>query len=477
MSDVGPAKDPARHGLGGVLRGFGLLAVSNLLGQTLGFAALVIVTRRIGVDALGNYTFALTLATYFGLLANLGVRLVATREIAVDGRRLRAVFSESLTLQAGTAGVSYVVLVSLSGLMSPNHQSATLIPIVALTFVATGLTLDWVLLPLGASGAVAVSRLLGQVAYAALVPFLVTQNSGPAPYAWLNVLGLAVTALLIAGVVLRRGLFQLDLPRWHRLIERLRRSVTVGYSLGMIQIYNVIDVVMLGYLSTSTQVGVYAAASRLPYSIVTFANLWVQVFFPHAASRLQDDPRAFRADISRVLSAAVIVATFLVAGAVASASRLMPAMFGGAFAAAATPFALLGVAMSLVLIEAVLSNVLLAAARDRDYARIVTAAAGFNVAINLVLIPTFAASGAAVATILTEGLLVGLTLRAVIPAFGVPALDWSRVLRGCVGGGLLALTLLAAPGSVWVGIGLGLVVLAGSTVILRPFDAALWRLR
>lgn len=475
------APDPLAEpdgGMASALGGFGVLAGANIIGQALGFVALTIVTRRLGASALGNFNFAISLAVYFGLLANPGVGYVAMRDVSLQPGRLSLVISESLSVQGIAAAIAYLLLVTLAPWITPNGQARSLVPIVGLSLVVSAMTIDSVLLALRSRVPVAVARIAGQVAYAALVPVFVTRASGPSPYAWLNVLGLAVTGAIVGGAMWRKHLLHFIAPRPIALWTRLRRSTAIGYSVAMIQLYTRADILLLGYLATPRDVGLYAVASRLPSSLSAFANMWIQAVFPHAATAIRENPARFHADVSRVLTAATVVALAVVCGAVVFPARLMAAMFGRDFIAAGQPFAILAAAMALVLVEAVLSNILIAGARDKRYARIVTLAAGVNIALNFVLIPPLASSGSALATLVTEALLVAMTLVAARSIVGFPRLDVSRLWRGVAAVFLMCAVMFAVGTlSVWLAVSSGAVVFVAASAVFRVFDPALWRRR
>jgi O-antigen/teichoic acid export membrane protein len=472
-----PSSDPA-HGGGGLadtVRGFGVLALSSVLGQLVGFIALAVVTRRIGPAAMGEYTFALTYIGYFALLPNGGVQYTGLRDASADPDRMAGPVVETVVLQLILLMLTEGAAVLLSHALAPNDRAAALIPILGVTMAMTTATLDWVLLVKGRRVLVAAARLAGQVVYAALVPFFVLKGGGAAPYAWLNAVGLAVTALVIAAPVLRLRL-KVVRPTWRRLWLRLRRSAGLTYSLAMIQIYIAASVIILGYFKSPRQVGIYAVAYRLPSTVTVLANMWIQAFFPGAVTRLAAGREAFRADLSRVLSASVILALAIASGAAASATRLMPAMFGHVFRASAAPFAILAGAMAMVVLEAVLANVLIAGSRDRLYAGVVTAAAVCNVVTGLLLIPSLSADGAALATLSGEAALVVLTLFFVSRQIGFPDFQWARIVRGGAAVGLMCLVLVETQ-HVPLAYSLiaGIATLAAAVVVLRPFDPALWK--
>ncbi len=449
------------------------------------FAALAYVARRIGATNLGAYTFALTLTAYFGLIANLGVSYLGMRDIAQRPSHLVSILREALTIQVPLSMLLYVALIALAPWLIHNAAARRMVPIVGLTLLTGAATLDWVLLALGRSRTVATWRLVGQVIYGALVPVLVIGGTtGAIRYAWLNILGLAVTALGVAWAVvrvvrLRQPLSAGQSPERMDLVlrQRLWRSVPFGYSMAMLQVYAAVDLLLLGYLDSTRAVGIYAAANKLPLAVNALANLWLSVFFPHAARRLADEPAAFKRDLGRIITATIIIAAAISTGALLCAGSLMPLMFGPAFRSASAPFALLAVAQALVLLQANFSNVLLAGGSERAFATILTCAAASIVALDFLLIPLYGVVGAAIATVAAEAGLTIATLVGATRRLGPLPLDLARLARGGAAVGIMALAMLGARsiGGAVIQVGAAVTAFGAASVALRPFDAQLIR--
>jgi O-antigen/teichoic acid export membrane protein len=479
------AEHPGGSGLSRAVRGFGALVASNLLSQLIAFAALAYVARRIGAVNLGAYTFALTLTAYFGLIANLGVGYLGMRDVAQRPSRVASIVTEALAIQAPLSIVLYGALIALSPWLVHSATARRLIPIVGLTLLTNAAMLDWVLLALDRSRSVAMWRLAGQVVYGALVPvFVVGGVIGTIRYAELNIVGLVVTAVGIAWAVFRLAKLT-PLPpsegSWanarRHVPQRVRRSLPFGYSLAMIQVYAAVDILLLGYLDSTRAVGIYAAANKLPLAVNALANLWLNVFFPHAARRLAEEPKAFTQELGRVVTATIIIAVAISAGAVLCAGSLMPLLFGPAFRSAAVPFALLAISQALVLLQANFSNVLLAGGSERAYAAILTFAAAAIVVLDLLLIPPYGTVGAAVATLVAEAGLTAATLMGVIRRLGPVPLDAARLARGAGAIGVMCVAMLGARslGGALVQVGAALIAFAGASIAFRPFDPQLFQ--
>jgi O-antigen/teichoic acid export membrane protein len=476
--DALPSTSDGTGGLGRVVRGFGALAVSGLLSQLIAFAALAYVARRTGATNLGAYTFALLLATYFNLFASVGIDYLGTRDLAQDKASAGSIVGETLVLQGLLSAILYIALLILAPLLVANREVQNIVPVIGIIIVTSTFTLDWALFALGRAGNVAIWRLVGQVIYAALIPvFVVGGESGILQYAWLNVLGLAITSVGLIWVFSRVAAARLQVGAPRVLIRRLRRSLPFGYSLIMIQIYGSMAILMLGYLDSTRAVGIYAVASKLPLALVALANMWLNVFFPHTAQRLAVDPRSFAYELGHILTATIIIAAAIVVGAFLCAGTLMPLMFGAAFRAASEPFALLSVAAALVLLQANFSNVLLATGSQRYFVIVMTAAAVIIVSLNLILIPQLGTIGAAGATVLGECCLTTLTLVGVRRRLGPIPLAMGRLLRGGIAVAIMALAMFAArsAGGAAVQIGIALPTFVAAAWMLQIFDLSLVR--
>ncbi len=474
-----PTKTDDTRSVGQVVQSFGALAASNLVSQLIGFAVLIYVARRTGATNLGAYAFAFLFATYFNLFASLGIDYLAMRDVAQDRQPVGSIVGETLLLQGVLSVILYIALVALAPLLATNREVERMIPIVGLILFTSTFTIDWVLLALGRSRTVAWWRLIGQVVYAALVPLLVVGGrSGIFHYAWLNMLGLAVTAMGLMWAYSRVATTRLHIGGASALWLRLHRSMPFAYSMIMLQIYGGIATLLLGYLYSTHAVGIYSVANKLPVALVVFANIWLSALFPHVARRLLADTRGVAEDLGRIVTATIVIGVAATVGAFLCAGTLMTTLFGPSFHAAAVPFALLSGWAALVLVQANFTIVLLAGGSQRYYATVVTVAAAFVALFGLVLIPPLGAIGAALATVGGEVGLTSLTLVGVRRRLGPLALDTGRLIRGAGAVGIMALAMFSARsvGGALVQIAVAIPTFVAAAWLLRVFDRNLIRI-
>lgn len=435
-----------QHGLRDTVTGFGLLAAATLVGQVIGFVALTQVSRRIGPANLGAYTFVAALTVYFGIPSNFGVTALGARDVALRSERRREIVAEVLAGQIVIAIVAYGALLLLAPVIAPGHAASVLIPIVGLAMIARVLNLEWALQGGQRFGAMAVSRVGGQILYGIVIALTITGGlEGARRYALANILGFAAAALIsLAGLARVTGLPRRPLAGMARaVLARMRKGLPLGFAIVMVEVYYSIDSVMLGYFDTNRAVGLYGAAYRIPLAVIGIAVLWIGALYPHAARLFESDPDRLRRQVGEVMSYAAVFAVAVASGAALLAKGLMPAMFGHQFADAALPFALLSLSAALVLVSVNFGNVLLACGDERRYAVGVTVGAVVNLLLNFALIPPLGPAGAATATIAAETIVGIYMFRRFERVLGRPLVNLDVLVRGGVATAAMALSIVA----------------------------------
>jgi O-antigen/teichoic acid export membrane protein len=438
-----PVSSPGR-----VVRGFLVLAAARIGTQAIGFVAIAIAARRLGPANLGAFQFAMSVALYFAIPTNVGLTLVGIREVAREPHRAREIAGEVLTLQALVAAGAFGTLLALTPVIAADSRSEALLPIAGLTFVAGAFSLEWLLQGVQRLGRLGLARLAGQAVYGALVPVLVVSGlEGARVLAWLTVLGVLVTAILCSVWAWRNQGAPKPTLNLRRLVRRFVVSAPIGIAFVMIQLYYSVDSIMLGYLRGTADVGQYAVAYKIPLALMALSGLWVQALYPHAAALFDRDRDELRRQVGRFATLAIMVALPLGAGATIVGDDLMPALFGGAFRAAGTPFVLLMWATALMVVSVNFGNVLLATGDDRPYAIGVTLGAILNVALNFALIPRLGPTGAAIDTIAAEALVIAYMLVRFTRVLGPVSIDGGQIARGAAAAAAMVALLAALPSS------------------------------
>jgi len=169
--------------------------------------------------------------------------------------------------------------------------------------------------------------------------------------------------------------------------------------------FNTVDMLMLGVMSDAHQVGLYSAAYRIMNQVLFTYYLLTAILYPRLARQdVQQRVRALRPAI--LLSLVGVGGVFALILALASREVLL-IVFGRQFLAATFLLSLLAWAIPLDFLTSYLCNAYLAWSMEKKVLVCTAIGAGSNVMLNLIWIPRYGATAAAVNTLISYVVYLG----------------------------------------------------------------------
>ena len=448
---------PAASPLAGVARGGSFAVLGTGAGSVFGFVLTLVLTHGLTTTTAGQFFSAtaifLVLQTFLSFGVGAGLVRFAPRFRALDRQAdvpalLVVAFVPVLVLGVLGSVALWFAAPALAARISHDQTDAALhsIRLLALLFLP-GVVEVGVVESTRAFGSVRNYVLLQQLGIPAARPVLVgIAVAAHAPLwvvvlAWLTplMLALALAALLLARRM--RALFGSRLP-WPPRTTSVRDIAAEYWSFtgarglaGVMEILlNWLDVLLVAALASPAQAAIYAAASRFITSgTLVLQALRVAIAGDVSAALARKDTER----VSQMYSAAsqwVVLSSWPLYLVMAVFAPTVLRIFGASYPAGAHAMTVLCLAMLVNLAAGNVGTVLLMGGRSSWVLMDKAASLALNVAANLVLVPRFGITGAAVAWAVTIVLDSSL-------AFG--QVRWGmRIggsLRGLVLAGLLAL--------------------------------------
>ena len=416
VGPVGPATSSQRLWL----RSFGYLAAGEAATSVLRFAALVWIARQLGPSAFGTVTVGLVVGNYLQIVAQSGLEVTGTRELAAHHDRAVPLLGHVVALALLLAGALWALTVVVTAALPLSGQVQLTIIVFGLSAFTLAGNVRWSFIAIQRTRAVAVGSLLASCTYLAGAVLLVRRPSDVVKAAVLYVVGEAVlsTALVVAS---RRRF-----GSWRPRIERdhvrptLAQSLPIMVMLGARSLVISVDVVLVKVLRPAADAGHYAAASRIALTGIVFLGLYYNAFLPSLV-RAVHDPDQFRALVRVATRRALVLGPPVAVVIDLVAPVAVHGLFGSSYDGTTSLLQVLVWGLVLLALTGVQTQVLLARHHQRQLAVIMVVALAFNVAANLVLLPTVGTVGAAIATVLTEAVVLGLTWAAahrLVPSTG-----------------------------------------------------------
>jgi O-antigen/teichoic acid export membrane protein len=490
----GSASDSIRSDLTRLARGGLTVMAGGLCSLLFGFAFTVVVTRGLQVERAGVLFEATALAIIAGTIAQGGADSGLMRWISraralghdADIRRsLPIALAPVLALGTILATALFVFAAPIShALFHGPHASAapTYIRILA-PFV-----------PFAAASAVA---LAGTRGFGSMIPFVAIGSIGkpalrlalgvafvligvrgaPFALAWALPIGVGCVAAVVAlRWALERTESQTALGSGRKRAEIATEFWKFAAPRGMASLFQVgvlwFDVLLIGALASSREAGVYTAAAR--YLMLGAFVLQAVIFAsgPELSAFLARGERVRAAALYRTATWWVTALSWPAYITAAVFAPVLVSVFGPGFSGGANALTVLALAMLLSMATGPVTLVLLMGGKSSWNMANAGAALAVNVVLNIVLIPPFGITGAAVAwaaTIAVGNLvpLVQIWLYLGLHPLGRSFLVVSVGAAACFGGLGLAIREAFGPSPITLGAFLPLAVLAYVAVLRR----------
>ncbi|MBI2217745.1 MAG: flippase [Candidatus Rokubacteria bacterium] len=404
--------------------------LAKILSYGLGLTASVMLVRYLGVERLGQFHYASTFASLFGLLASLGLPILLTRDAARDKTSAGSALGAVMVLQ-GALSLLSLVLIVVSGVLFNPPELALPIAILGVGVAVHALATPSVAVlnafeRMDISAAIDVGGTLLRVAL-----ILVAIRLGLDLVGLVLVLALSPIAYLVATRLAADRCA--TRPRIDVNVARLRALLvsTVPFALMVVfnNLYFRIDIIMLEKMRGDAAVGVYSAAYKFVDALLLIGSNIAGVLYPRMAALSGPDPRELRRTVETAFR-------FMAALGVPSASAmtilapwLVPSLFGEGFGASVLALQVLIWAIALMFMYMPLVHCLNAIGREWQWVLVLILNTAINIGLNFVLIPWYGTVGAAASTVLCEGaglVLVAWVVRRVGPVGYVRTL--ARVL-------------------------------------------------
>ena len=362
------------------------------------------ISRVLGSEGLGTYTYTYTIANYFVLAAMLGVKNYGNRSVAAvrdDRKLLSRTFWEIYGLQllcSLTATAAYVVYVSA---FVREYQ---LIAALQGIYVLSGLMdISWLFFGAEQFRVTVMRNIAIRLINLGCI-FLFVKSRGDL---WLY------TLIMTLGMVFSQGYLWMYVKRlvdWRRpklrdLGMHMIPELILFVPIIAVSLYTMMDKVMLGAMSTMRQVGIYEGAYRIlsiPTGVITALGT---VMLPRmsnlaAKGKVKESERY----IYNSMQFAMFLASGMMFGIAGIAEDFVPLFLGEKYHSCVLLIRVMAPTVPFIAWANVIrTQYLIPNHKDKSYIISVMLGAAVNLVVNALLIPRMQALGAVIGTVCAEG--------------------------------------------------------------------------
>ncbi|TSC59863.1 MAG: Lipopolysaccharide O-side chain biosynthesis protein (O-antigen transporter) [Parcubacteria group bacterium LiPW_15] len=386
------------------------LSIGTVASRVIKALIIIYAARILGAENYGVFSYALSLSAMFSIFADIGMSAVLTREASRDPENLEKNLGTSFVVKLSLVAFSFALVALVAPIFSTVKGAGLLMPLAAL-LVAFDALRDFSFSITRAKERMEVEAAIGMTTGIAITVFgFIAIHVSPTPYSLLvgyvsgSALGFFLAFFLLREYV-QRFWKSFD---WSIAKNMLRDAAPLAIMglLGALTINT--DTIMLGWLKSATDVGLYAAAQRPVLLIYLISTLLATSIFPIISKLAHKNDERCRSILEKTVSISLLAALPIFVGGAVLSKQIVLFLFGSGYASIAPTFTMLLFTVVLIFPASIILNSVFAYGGQKIM--LISAAIGGigNVIFDFLLIPPFGIFGSAVATVISQSLAYGL---------------------------------------------------------------------
>lgn len=381
----------------------------------LGVVTTVVIVRALGATRYGEWATLLATIELIGMVGNFGLETVAIRLAANEPEREGAWVGAAAGLRLAIAVPLLASFLVVLVLIARDHEMLVTGLLFSVMYVTAAVGILRMVFRLHIRNHITVAfTTANSVLWAGSVIAIAAMGGSMVAFA----LAFVAVAILIQGALgvlaLRTIHVRLRGSRslWPKL---LGIGISVGIASTLTYAYGRVDQILVYELAhNSVDVGIYAAMYKILDNAGFVPMAVMTTLFPIMAGLFPADPPRLRRMMQIAIDYLTIVALGALALTIVAAEPIVELLYGSGYVSGAPVLTILIAAFIPICIGNVAGNMIVAMNRQKRYIWFAALGLAVNVPLNLVLIPRYGIEAAAWITLLTEVLVVSLSLVTVL---------------------------------------------------------------
>jgi O-antigen/teichoic acid export membrane protein len=360
-------------------------------------------SRVLGAEAIGIYSYTLSIATYFILFGTLGISLYGQREIAYvqeDDKKRSITFWEILFLKIITMTISIFIFWVTYGM---HGQYKIYYRILVIELISQCIDISWFFQGIEEFKKTVIRNSIVKLIFAICIFMFVKSPNDLIKYiviiAGANLFGNMSLWMYIPKYIQKVAIKDLH------VFKHLKPTILLFIPQIAVQIYTVLDRTMLGIIiEDKSEVGFYEQAQKVVKLLLTLITSLGTVMVPRMASTFaKGDKEQLKKYMYSSFSFVFFLAFPIMAGLILISGEFVPIFFGQGYEKVAV---LINVIVPITLFIG-LSNIigtqyLLPTKRQTEFSISVIVGAIVNFILNIIVIKKYASIGASITTVIAE---------------------------------------------------------------------------
>lgn len=449
------------------------LVISQLIASVCAFIWTILIAKYLGPSEFGIMGTAISIASTFVFLADFGISTYIIRAISTDMEHEEKYLNNSITLKFFLA-ILYFIITFLSLLILGWDNYIILICLLFSCESVIKTFQDVLFASFRAHEEMKYQAYVNIFINVSLLITIITISCTD-----FGLIGVALAYIIINLIALGYDLYLIrkNIIKPHLSINTMffKHLIKAGIPFATISvlytIYYSIDIIMLTQFSSTYDTGLYNSAYKLISVLTLFYTVYTSVIFPVMSKLFKNEKKLMKVSFIKSIKY-LLLATIPIAVFIFFYGYDIINIYGSEFVEASGVLKILIWTVCFLFVNGACTLILNASHEEYSVTKIYLAAAVFNVALNLVLIPKYSLYGASASTILSEILIFVLEMYMIRKIGQLPnrhlVFDIIKIILASL---IMGIILQVLQLNMWVAMVVSVIVYFTAIILIKTFDS------
>jgi O-antigen/teichoic acid export membrane protein len=300
------------------------------------FLLIPYIARILSVEQIGIYNWDLSVINYLIVLAGLSLPIIGMREIGLNKKsasEIQKIINNIFVMKFFTISVAALLLIFISYVQNFENNQGILLSL-GLIMIFEIIGHEWVYAAFGDQKSILFRSFIGKLLLLLSTFILVKDESDFTIF-----IIIYIVSTIFPYILGYKYLFITFRPTWIKLtdIRYFNLSTMKSFSISLLMaFYGKVDVVILGFILTSEEFGVFSSAYKLVMLALVFITTWSMVLLPRSSTlNAENNSEKYLKFIHKSLDLVLVVGLFITITLIMYSESIVLLIFGENFYEAA----------------------------------------------------------------------------------------------------------------------------------------------
>lgn len=359
-------------------------------------------TRTLGANGIGEYSYAYSIAYYFVMLMQLGLNNYGNREIAKnrDDIQKRSFTFWGIYQMQLICSLFAIVMYCIYIIVYTGNK---VMPITMLPYIISGaLDINWFFFGMEEFKITVVRNTVVKILATISIFIFVNSSNDVIIYAFIMTISLFCTQFVMWPFL--KGRVEFVKITKQDVLKHIKPNLILFIPVVAVSLYKMMDKIMLGALATKAEVGYYDSSEKIIQIPMAIISSLGTVMLPRMSNLFaKSNSNVAKNVFKKSINLALFLSTSIGFGIMSVGKTFVPWFYGNDFIKCISLFdILLPSCIFLSFANVIRTQYLIPNEKDKEFIISVITGAAINLTINILFIPRYGSIGAAIGTLIAE---------------------------------------------------------------------------